>query len=377
LSALIVLALALLSSLFSTTSGGGPLLGGPRFAGELYPPVFVGEWGSSGEGAGQFNEPCGIAVDSGGYVYVADSLNHRVQKFDNNGAFMRMWGWGVDNNGSEFQVCTSSCYAGLGGSNNGQFFRPRGVGVNDSEDVFVADTQNDRIQKFDNAGNYLTQWGSQGGGSPGFYWPYGVAFDASGNVLVADLFNERIKKHSSIGTFLYMWGWGVNDGTSELQVCSTLTLPCQAGVSGTGDGQMDNPSGLEVDAAGNVYIADLENDRVQKFTGAGAYLTQWGTFGDNEGQLRFPVDIAIDSRGVVYVVEHAGDRVSMFDRDGNFLARWGASGTGEGEFDSPVSVAVDSAGYVYVADRDNHRIQKFAGPWLEVFVGDQELPRAP
>ena len=108
--------------------------------------------------------------------------------------------------------------ATLGGPGNGQFYTPYAVTVDGSGNVFVADSGNHRVQKFDNGGNFLMTWGSEGSGPGQFEAPSGVATDGDGHVFVADTNNERIEKFDQNGTFLTAWGSG-----------------------GTGNGQFDQP----------------------------------------------------------------------------------------------------------------------------------------
>ncbi len=202
--------------------------------------------------------------------------------------------------------------------------------------VYVADTWNDRIQKFTADGQYLTQWGSYGSGPEQFNLPRAVAVDSAGNVYVADSRNSRIQKFTADGQYLTQWG-------SE----------------GSGPGEFDSPEGIAVDSAGNVYVADTWNDRIQKFTADGQYLTQWGSRGSGPGEFTWPLAVAVDSAGDVYVADTYNDRIQKFTADGQYLTQWDSYGSGPGEFDSPYGIAVDSAGNVYVADTVNYRIQKF------------------
>jgi streptogramin lyase len=285
--------------------------------------TFLGKWGTHGAGAGQFYDPEGVAVLPSGDVYVNDTYNHRIQKFDSSGTFLLMWGWGVDDGSSEFQTCTSGCQAGIIGSGDGQLDVPYGVAVDASGNVYVAEEGNHRVQKFDSTGTFVTKWGTYGSGDNQFNSPAGVAVDASANVYVADAANNRIQIFDKDGTLLVMWGWGVDDGSSEFQTC---TSGCQVGISGTGDGQFDNPIGVWVDASGKVYVAAQYSHRIQVLDSTGTFLTKWGTFG-----------------------------------------------AGDGQFDNPYDVAVDASGNVYVDDQYNNRIQKF-GPALDFFVGEPEPP---
>jgi len=116
---------------------------------------------------------------------------------------------------------------------------------------------------------------------------------------------------------------------------------------------------VAIDASGNVYVADRDNDRIQKFTGTGAYLTQWGIVGTGDGQFLRPVRVAIGPQGTVYVVDHFNNRVEVFTAEGAFITKWGGPGPSPGQFYEPIGIAVDAYGYIYVADYGNYRIQKF------------------
>src|SRR5437667_171515 len=136
--------------------------------------TFLTAWGSAGAGNGQFNYPSGVATDGSGNVYVADTYNNRIQKFDRNGTFLTTWG--------------------SAGAGNGQFDFPYGVATDGSGNVYVADTGNNRIQKFDANGTFLTAWGSYGSGDGQFGSPYGAATDESGDVYVAGGHNHKIHR---------------------------------------------------------------------------------------------------------------------------------------------------------------------------------------
>ncbi|WP_255317342.1 choice-of-anchor U domain-containing protein, partial [Candidatus Magnetobacterium casense] len=137
------------------------------------------------------------------------------------------------------------------GSGDGQFYHPSAVAIDASGNVLIADSYNNRIQKFTSIGTFITTWGSGGSGDGQFNYDHAVAIDGSGNVYVADGNNHRIQKFTSSGTFITKWG-----------------------SNGSGDGQFSYPRGIAVNASGSVvYIADNENSRIQKFSSSGGSYT--------------------------------------------------------------------------------------------------------
>ncbi len=128
----------------------------------------------------------------------------------------------------------------------------------------------------------------------------------------------------------------------------------QWGSQGSGDGQLLSPAGVAVDAAGNVYVADQGNNRVQKFSHDGSFLQKFGM-----GVVSSPIGVAIDSAGSIFVLEYWGHRVSKFDSQGVLLTTFGSFGSANGRFIQPRAIAVDGSGNVYVCDGDFQTVQKF------------------
>ncbi len=206
-----------------------------------------------------------------------------------------------------------------------------------SYNVYVADYNNHRIQRFSSEGAFLIKWGSLGTDNGQFSFPFDVAVDASGNVYVADTNNHRIQKFTSTGTFITKWG-----------------------SYGTGDGEFILPVGVTVDSMGYVYVADANNHRIQKFTTNGTFITKWGSYGTGDGLFNYPIGVAVDITGNVFVTDSENCRIQKFTSEGLFVTQWGSYGTGDGQFNDQQGVTVDVDGNnVYVADTYNNRIQKF------------------
>jgi DNA-binding beta-propeller fold protein YncE len=284
---------------------------------------------------GEFDVANAVAVDGAGNVYVADL--HRVQKFDSQGTFLRAWGKDVGGVGVNLCTVAANCEEGVAGSSEGELDNPDAIAADAAGNVYVADTGNDRIQKFDSQGNFLDAWGSAGNLGGQFSFPQGVAADGAGNVYVADSASNRIQKFDSQGNFLLAWGKDVvTGGVTGFEIC-TVAANCKSGSDTTAlGGELDSPEGIAAEA-GSVYVTDTFNERVQKFDAAGNFASAWGR----------NVDVAGTTVGEICTIAAN--------------CQEGQVGTKGGELDNPEGVAVDPAGNVYVADSDNDRIQKYIG----------------
>jgi len=264
-------------------------------------------------GSPQFNHPISVAVDKQGNLYVLDFTS--VQKFDLTGKFLTKWG----SEGSGDSQFIIHDYGG-------------GIAVDGDGNLYVADGGNDRIQKFDSNGKLLLKWGSKGNGDGQFKDPWGVAIDAQGNVYVDDganaYGNDRIQKFDSNGKFLVKWG-----------------------SSGKSNNQFLNPYDVAVDDAGNIYVADNGNARVQKLDVGGNVIAS--LIKCPSGPIIWqPRGLGTDKQDNIYVVDINNHQVCKFDKNGEFLIAWGQP-TGD-HFDTILNVATDVAvdyqGNVYVVD---------------------------
>ena len=132
------------------------------------------------------------------------------------------------------------------------------------------------------------------------------------------------------------------------------------GTQGSAAGEFNYPNGVAVDSAGNVYVADTENHRIQKIGADGIWAMMWGSFGINSGQFRYPDCLAVSPSGVILVTEWEGNRVQAFDIQGSLVGSWGVQGSTDSEFNFPGGVTLHPSGFIYVTDSQNQRIQKFS-----------------
>ena len=260
---------------------------------------FVKEWPGPGN-------PWGIAVDNG-WVYAADPIKNVIQKNDTDGGKLFTWNadnWGVavDKNGivyTDGNITNNNRYIDKYDSNGNLISSivttplpsARGLAVDSSGNIYVADFNANQIRKFDSFGNTIKTWGSPGGKDGQFNGPKGIAVDrTNGWVYVTDQANNRIQKFDTDGKFLLKWG---TKGSNR-------------------DGAFNGPEGVAVDKYSNVYVTDVSNYQVQKFNSSGIFMTRWGTFGTNPGNFTSPSGIAVDSNGNVYVADYSTNRIEKF-----------------------------------------------------------------
>jgi DNA-binding beta-propeller fold protein YncE len=294
---------------------------------------FITAWGSYGGGHGQFGPIGGLATDAAGDVYVVDSEHDRIEKFGPNGEFITDWGHKGRELG-DFEFGSSQNYT-----------QPPGGGIAVAgEYVYVADSGNNRIERFNLSGGEPLAWGSQGAGPGQLNYPRALAANAN-EVLVADPNAYRIERYTPNGEY---------EGA--------------VGAHGAKGLRFTFPYGIALDAAGHVYVTDDANEgRVVELNQQLGFAGEWS--GTDANRLRFPRALASDPAGDTYVADTAEDRVEVFNPDGIYLRTLGTSAKADpSAFVAPRGVAVDPTGRVYVADPDANSIQYFA-PGGGTFVG--------
>ena len=333
-------------------------------AGTITTVAGTGEFGDGGPAVNaRLYRPSGVAVDGTGNVFIADSFNDRIRKVDATGTISTVAGTGRSGFGGDGSPAV-----------NARLYRPSGVAVDGAGNLFIADSFNDRIRKMDTSGTISTVAGTERSGFGGdgasavqarLSHPNDVAVDGAGNLFIADSFNNRIRKVDSAG------------------VISTVAGTGRSGFSGDGasavQARLSRPSGVAVDGAGNLFIADMGNNRIRKVDATGTISTVAGTgegsFGGFSGdggpavnaQLRGPAGVAVDGAGNIYTADRDNFRIRKVDSAGviTTVAGTGVRGySGDGgpvsqaQLSNPEGVTVDGAGNIYIADSGNDRIRK-------------------
>jgi uncharacterized protein (TIGR03437 family) len=333
--------------------------------------------GFSGDGSdptkAQMNSPTGVAVDSAGNLYIADSLNRRIRKVASGGSISTYAGNGTFS------------YSGDGGAAiQAQLNTPQGVAADAAGNLYVADTLNNVVRRVSTNGTISNFAGNGGAGSSGdgsaatgaqLNGPQGLAVDAAGNLFIADTMNAKVRKVSTGGVISTVAGSGT---------------PGYGGDGGAAtSAQLNLPAGVAVDSSGNLYIADFGNSRVRKVSAGGATI---GTVAGNgaagysgdggqaaKAQLNGPQGVAVDAAGNLYIADTANNAVREVTADGRIatVAGNGVAGySGDGgpaigaQVGNPVGVAVDAAGDIFIVDASTRVRQVYPNGLIATIAGN-------
>jgi uncharacterized protein (TIGR03437 family) len=330
----------------------------------------IGSAGYGGDGgpatAAQLNNPCALALDSSANLYIGDQVNYRVRKMTVGGNINTYAGTGTAGD------------SGTGGAATSAAIRnPCGMTVNGSGTLFFADTGNHEIKQVVSGGTLTTIAGTGTGGYAGdqhsatgaqFDRPTGVALDGAGNLYIADSGNNAIRILNTAGNMMPFSG------------SSCTSSGCTAGYAGdglsAGQAQLSNPTGLAMDAVGNLYVADTDNGVIRKITPGGGTISTYAGNGFNaysgdggpatQASLNHPRGVAVDASGNLYIADTNNNRIRVVLPNGNIytVAGTGAIQSGgdggpatRAQLNFPTGVAVDTSGNVYVADTQNSNIR--------------------
>jgi sugar lactone lactonase YvrE len=297
----------------------------------------------------KFNNPSAMVVDREGNLYVSDQANHTVRRITPRGIVSTFAGTGI---------------AGAADGNrlSATFNNPYGLAIDGRGNIYVGDVANHRIRKISPDGMVTTFAGGKKGFSDRagkwamFNHPYGIAVDSRNNIYVADSYNNRVRKITPDGDVTTFAGNG-GDGFVDAHGL---------------EAQFYVPIGIAVDAKGNVYIGDEGNSSIRKITPSGHVSTLAGngnySFMDGEGkhaEFNAPGGIAIDSSGNLYVADYMNNCIRKVTASGkvskiagNLKKGFADGDASKAQFHYPFGIAVDDKGVVYVGDRSNHRIRK-------------------
>jgi RHS repeat-associated protein len=256
---------------------------------------------------------------------------------------------------------------GLGGANHPGLSKATDVAVDGSGNIWVADTGNNRVIEYNEAGEFIREAGGLGSSGGKLNGPSGIIVDSAGNIDVTDTANNRVAQFNSSGAFIEVIGTNVNKtkveagGTAvEKNRCTAASgNVCQAGSGGKVEGEIAQPIGIANTSSGNLYVVERANNRVEKFNLSGELLGKFSKLG-SEGELKEPTAIAVTPSGNIWVADTGNSRIAEWNSSFSFLRKFGKEGGGLGELRRPTGLEVDAGGNVVVSDTGNWRMEKFS-----------------
>ncbi len=273
---------------------------------------YLFEFGDEGDLPGQFRSPRALSLGPQGNLYVADTGNNRIQKFNSRGEFLKEvggFGWATE-----------------------QFDRPVDICAKTGLDVFIADYNNERIERYDKDFNYISSYYSDESLSEDlqFGFPRAVTISNHGELFIIDGENYRILKINSFGE-------------PELSFADYRWA----------EGKLEGPHQIAITSDDIVYVSDTTDRRIARYDYFGNYYGQLGA-----EALSAPAGLAVDASDNVWIADEGAHRIVVFDSTGRLLVSWDAEGPSPGAFRRPADIAVRD-GLVYVLDAGNCRVQVF------------------
>jgi len=327
---------------------------------------------------GEFYPPTGIAVTKNGTaVYIADELNHRIRKVSLTSVTINTVA------GSGPTGTPSGSYGGDGGvATLANLNAPFGVALDSAGNIYIADNQNYRIRKVNTSGIINTIAGTGVAGYTGdgtqatnakIGYSHGITVDGAGNVYYSDLGSNVVRKIDASGIITTVAGNGIAGFGGDGGIATAVAA------------ELNTPRGLRVDGAGNLYIADVGNNRIREVNTAGIISTVAGGGGSGAdgipattAALGEPWDVALDAAGNIYITNYTGNGIREVDAGGIIHTIAHSSITGfsgdscaaaTAQVNSPMYLALDSAGNIYFSDEHNYRVRVISKNHAPVFAG--------
>jgi tripartite motif-containing protein 71 len=274
------------------------------------------KFGSRGNANGQFNHHCFVTTDEKGNIYVSDSANHRIQKFDSNG----QWKQSI----------------GSYGFVEGQFVGTMGIGFNSKNHLMVVDYCNSRIQVFNQNLQFIKTFGLEGSENGQFRLPSGIAVDADDNILVVDYCNRRVQIFDEDGN------WKKSIGKED----GNFIYPCDIAIS-------------KKDA--RIFVTDIYNHLIRVFSSEGKFLFQFCSNNSENEQSNHLFMVSLTNCGqYLLVCDSCNCAIQVFNAmNGAFMKSYGSKGSGDGQFECPSGICISPSGQIIVSESGNHRIQIF------------------
>jgi sugar lactone lactonase YvrE len=392
-----------------------------------------GTGGFGGDGgpatSASLSYPLGVAVDSAGNLYIADEANQRIRRVDTSGTITTVAGNGTGGYNGDNIAATSA-----------ELYYPTGVAVDSAGNLFIADSSNYVVRRVDASTGFITT--VAGNGHSGFSGdngpatnaslalPSGVAVDGAGNLFIADMWNSRIRRVDATTRIITTFAGGGTDGLGDggLATSASLALPSGVALDGSGnlfiadwlserirrvdavagtistvagngtagfsgDGgpatsaSLNQAYGVAVDGSGNLFIGDTDNNRIRRVDAAtGTISTAAGSGSDGDGGpatsalLVAPSGIVADAAGNLFIADTSNSRIRRVDATTGAISTVAGNGaqafSGDGgpatsaSLGDPSGVAVDGSGNLFIADTNNNRIRKVAAGVITTVAGN-------
>ncbi len=296
----------------------------------LFPINFDAAFRTKDEVGEDLSPPSGLCLTPEGNFLLTDDFNHRIQIYD-----------------SQFKLLNSF---GEKGKEPGQLQYPKGIAVDGEGNIFVADSWNHRIQKFDSQGNHLQSFGTCGDSKGELNEPYDIIIDPFGTLIVVERYNHRIQFFDGDGNSL---GWvGQRGTTHEENLADLFETPANL----LARPLFEFPTSIATDSCGNYFITDSGNHRIRKFDNQWQEVLTFGESGEDPGQFQYPLCVSIASNDLLYIADLNNNRIQIFTSFGQYL---NTIDHADVPLEAPCLTLVDSTGNLYIGSTFDTKILRY------------------